>query len=95
MIVLITSSTPKRSRKAPAIAAHAPPATAPAVNMTGIPMNHGTPPSVPLIAVAATAPTSNCPSAPILRMPARNATDTARPANANGTMRTIVADVIA
>ena len=58
-------------------------------------MNHGTPPSVPLIAVAAAAPTSNCPSAPMFKMPARNATDTARPARANGTMRTIVADVIA
>src|SRR3954471_24859659 len=43
-------------------------------------------------AVAAAAPTTNCPSAPMLNTPARNAIATASPARISGVARTSVPD---
>ena len=40
-----------------------------------------------LVAAAAAAPASSCPSAPMFRMPAVNASETAVPASARGTAR--------
>src|SRR5512146_1025322 len=89
----MTSSTWKRVRSTDGIHAHAAPPTAPAMSSTRGADHPSVLPHVSPTAAAAVAPASNCPSAPMLKTPPRNAIATARPVRIRGVDRTSVADV--
>src|SRR4051812_6049451 len=95
MIVLMTSSTPNRTRSTAATEAHAAPAAAATnrANMMSSADGSASSGAESTSAVAAAAPQRNCPSAPMLKTPALNATDTAHPVSINGTVRTRVDEV--
>ena len=70
--VAITSLPPNRARKSPAIELHAAPPKAPASSRIGIAMNPGAFSWAPMTP-AIRPPMMSCPSAPMLKSPARNA----------------------
>ena len=93
--MLITSSTPNRNRRTTGTRIQAAPATTPAASVAIKPTGAGHDPVANATAVAAIAPTANCPSAPMLSAPARNEMARPRPIAISGMARTIVAELIA
>src|SRR3954469_3904267 len=77
------------------MAAHASPASPPPNSTSVSSATAGTDLNDNANAVAAAAPTTNCPSAPMLNTPARKATATASPVRISGVARTSVPDPIA
>ena len=90
MIVLITSVTPKRARSPPQSAPVSAPAALPAHSTTVIASGRGHCARWTPQAVAASAPASNCPSAPIFHIAPENATLTAKPVKISGVVFTRV-----
>src|SRR5690349_21851745 len=95
MMVLMTSSTPKRRRNHAGTNAHAAPASAPEARTRGSTRTLLEWSSANPAETAAAAPTSSCPSAPMLITPAVKARATASPVSIKGVDRTSVADEIA
>jgi len=89
----MTSSTWNLERRSAAIPAQAAPAMTPAPRpihaLVALCVRAGS----DATAVAAEAPASNCPSAPMLKTPARKAIATESPVRINGVARTSVPDV--
>lgn len=94
MIVVTTSSVPRRVRSQAGTADHNAPATAAATSAGAI-QNTERLGAVATTITAAVAPASNCPSAPMLSTLARSAIVTPMPVSSRGMVRTSVADRIA
>src|SRR5579872_1291631 len=89
MIVVMTSLAPNRARRTPAIPPQIAPPIAPATRHNGISTTAGRCSAAPATAVHRP-PATSCPSAPMLKRPARNATATPSPAKSNAVVWTSV-----
>ena len=92
MMVVMTSWAPVKTLSAPGMKPQKAPPAMPARRASGRWMNAGSPSKLTPTATAATVPMMNCPEAPMLNRPARNATATERPVRISGVILRSVVD---